>query len=196
MAAVSSIEAFAPCLVAIGLALVIFGGFRARAFLGCAAVVFLINDGIATQVMKDAIGRPRPYEALRGVRVVDLQPTRPRFLALFQPAVVNESRFSLTPPRGRSYPSGHVSNNFAMAILLSVFYPPWGALYFAVAAVVSYSRIYVGAHWPSDTIGSAVQGAGIALLGIVLCEWIWRRFGPRWFAGLQTKYPSLLPHLT
>ncbi len=196
MAAVSSIGALAPLLVVAGVAVLVFGGFRGRAFLGCAAVVFLINDGLVTQIMKDAIGRPRPYEALRGVRVVDLKSTKPRLLGLFQPAVVDESRFPLSPPRGRSYPSGHISNNFAMAVLLSVFYPPWGVLYFGVAALVSYSRIYVGAHWPSDTIGSAAQGAGIALLGIALCELMWRRLGHRWLAGLHSKYPTLLPHIS
>jgi undecaprenyl-diphosphatase len=192
MAFLSSISVWMPIIIAGVVALIIFGGFRARAFIVCTAIVFGVNDGLCTQLLKDWAGRPRPYEVLSGVRIVDIQEANPAILGLLQEPSVTVSRFSHTPPRGRSYPSGHVANNFALAILLTVFFPRWGALYFLMAFAVSYSRIYVGAHWPSDVIGSAVQGMAVAMLGIAFSEWAWRRWVTHSSGRLQHFHPSLI----
>ncbi len=193
MAVMSSISVWMPVLILGAVTMAIFGGFKARAFLVCTALVLLVNDGIVTQILKDLVGRPRPFEELAGVRMVDLQQTTPALLGVLKPPVVKESRFSHTPPHGRSYPSGHIANNFAVAVLLTVFFPPWGVLYFLIALVVSYSRVYVGAHWPGDAIGSAAQGAAIAMLGIAACEWGWRKWAMVSRLPVHDNHPSLLP---
>ncbi len=192
MAVASSFEAWLPLLAAAVLFAWWRGGFRWRAFLVCAAAVFLVNDGVLTQLLKDTVRRPRPYEIVHGVRVVDLQRTEPAVLGVFKPALVKPSQLNHFPPAGRSYPSGHVANNFVLAVLLAVFFPPWGALYFVAACIVSYSRVYVGAHWPSDVAGSAAQGAGVALLIVSALEVVWRRYGARLLPTVRARHASLL----
>lgn len=69
-----------------------------------------------------------------------------------------------------SMPSGHALTAAAVAALLclclSAARRPWLALpVCAVAVLVAFSRIVVGAHWPSDVL----VGAGLGLAAVALC---------------------------
>ncbi|MGF1656181.1 MAG: phosphatase PAP2 family protein [Verrucomicrobiales bacterium] len=193
MAITSSWALWWPLLVPLILWVAWKGGFRGRAFIVCTALVFAINDGLVTQSMKKMVQRPRPYEQLAQVRVVDLERASPRILAVFKEPRVRESGYNFKGSRGRAYPSGHVSNNFALAVLICVFLPRWGWLYFFPALLVSYSRIYNGSHWPSDVAGSAFQGAGITLLILATLSLVWQLKAPKWFPKLAQQHPQLLP---
>lgn len=65
-----------------------------------------------------------------------------------------------------SFPSGHTSASFAAATTLSLNYPEWYVIVpsFAWAGTVGYSRMHLGAHYPSDVLGGAVIGSASALL--------------------------------
>jgi undecaprenyl-diphosphatase len=58
--------------------------------------------------------------------------------------------------------SSHAANTFALATFMSLLlirkyeYSAW--LFFGWAVVVSYSRIYVGVHYPADVAGGALLG--------------------------------------
>lgn len=192
MAALSSWDFWWPFVVLAGLLLAGFGGFRGRAAVVCAALAVGLTDGVVVDTIKNAVARPRPNQVLDGVRIVDLQKARPRLLALFQPAKVEYSRPQIQPVTGISFPSGHASNNFAVAVVLAVFYRRWGWLYFIPASLIAYSRIYVGAHYPSDTIVAVIVGAGIACLVLAVCEMLWRRFSGRIAPRLRARHPSLI----
>ncbi|MCX7868960.1 MAG: phosphatase PAP2 family protein [Terrimicrobiaceae bacterium] len=192
MATVSSWPVWWPLLLLAGAALVVWGGFHGRAFVAVAGLAVGINDGVVVNLAKDWVGRPRPHEALEGVRTLDLARATPRLLAAGLPLRENLSTARLVPPRGNSFPSGHASNSFALAAVCALFFRRWGWLAFLPAALVAYSRVYVGAHWPLDVAVSIFLGAGMGILAAVFCEWAWRRAGPRYFPRLALAHPSLL----
>ncbi|MFH0965615.1 MAG: phosphatase PAP2 family protein [Planctomycetota bacterium] len=74
-----------------------------------------------------------------------------------------------------SFPSSHAVNLFAQAILLTLCYPRVGFVLYPLAAVVGFSRIYLGKHYPLDVVGGAFIGTGFGLLGY----WLTRRLGRR-----------------
>ena len=192
MATMSSLDFWWPFLIAFGLAAVIWGGFRMRMMLLTAGLAIAMTDAVAVRTLKDLMGRPRPHEMLEGVRTLDLALARPRFLALAMPLKEEYSVARIRPPRGSSFPSAHAANNFAVAAVCAAFFRRWGWLLFLPAILVSYSRVYVGSHWPLDVVVSCLLGAGIGLLVVVAVEAFWRRWGGRCIPLLHAKHPSLL----
>lgn len=192
MAALSSWDFWWPIAALAGLGLLIFGGFRGRAALVCVGLSIAMTDALVVDQIKGGVGRPRPHQVLEGVRIVDLQRARPRFLALAQPAKVEYSRPSIQPVRGISFPSGHASNNFALAAVIALFWRRWGWLYVIPATLIAFSRIYTGSHYPSDIVVGAFVGAGLACLVVAASDALWRRLAPRFFPRLAAAHPSLL----
>jgi undecaprenyl-diphosphatase len=62
---------------------------------------------------------------------------------------------------GYSFPSSHAVNNFAGAAVLSFFFRRQTWMFMTFAAVVAFSRVYVGVHYPSDVVGGGIIGAGL-----------------------------------
>ncbi len=63
-----------------------------------------------------------------------------------------------------SFPSSHAVNNFAIAAYFSRLFPKFRAVLYSVAAVVAFSRSYVGVHYPSDIIAGALIGFAVGYL--------------------------------
>ncbi len=192
MAVVTNFDFWWPFLLLGVVVAAIFGGFRWRAFLLAAGIAVGITDGLVVDTMKKAVGRPRPNDALEGVRVVDLAKAKPRFLALAEPLRVEYSQARIQGSGGNSFPSGHAANNFAVAAVAAVFFRRWGWLVFLSALLVSYSRVYVGSHWPFDVLVSGFIGGGLGALTAVGLEALWRRWAEKCVPWLHEKHPSLL----
>ncbi len=167
------------------------GGFTARAFLITAALVVAVNDGLVSNTLKKLVDRPRPFQSHNDVRQLDLAKARPRILALGAPLKIKLSRANLDDVDGRSFPSSHTINNFSIATICAAFYRRWGWLAFFPAAVVGYSRIYTGAHWPSDVLTTIPLAIGSTLLLLALSEWLWQRIGGRCLPRVAAEHPSL-----
>ena len=67
-----------------------------------------------------------------------------------------------------SFPSSHAANLFGVAVVAGSFYKRARYYLYPLAVMVSIGRIYLGVHYPSDTVAGAVFGAaiGIALVYI------------------------------
>jgi membrane-associated phospholipid phosphatase len=67
----------------------------------------------------------------------------------------------IATPTTLSFPSAHASTAFAGALAYSRLGLPAAPLY-ALAAKLSYSRLYLGVHYPSDVLAGALLGTALA----------------------------------
>jgi membrane-associated phospholipid phosphatase len=116
-------------------------GFPRRGVLGGLAIT---TAGALDQVVKNLTCRARPSAEGAGA-----------FLAEF-PCVP-------APYELASFPSGHATTAFALATLLSLWYPRWTGGFVALAALVGWSRVVLGSHFPSDVLAGAVLGCAVVL---------------------------------
>lgn len=111
-----------------------------RAFLSAAPVV----SGTAWAVegpIKGRVRRRRPFLTL-------------------EEAVVIGGR-----PKNWSFPSGHTASAFAAATIAARDFPQSSLPLYALATLVGFSRIYLGAHFPSDVASGALIGTLAGLAG-------------------------------
>jgi undecaprenyl-diphosphatase len=123
------------------------------------AVVVLAD--LAASGLKVATDRRRPEETLDGIDVL------------------------VTTPSTASFPSGHAATSFAAAVVLAVALPALAPAFFVLAALVGFSRLYVGVHFPLDVLAGAALGAALATALLLLARALRRSRQPR-TPGLPT----------
>ncbi len=114
-------------------------------------LVLLAAVIVVTEVLKYAINRPRPCDVLPNL----------------SPFTLHACGAEGDP----SFPSGHASRIFAVAMLLSLSLK-WSVRVssFGVAILTGLSRVYLGVHWPSDVLAGAVLGIALAAAFVVLAR--------------------------
>ena len=87
------------------------------------------------------------------------------FFERLRPSHLHLEQLNLLVSRGGkwSMPSNHAANMFSLAVILSHFYPKYRGFLFFFAATISFSRVYVGVHFPGDLIVGALIGYAISL---------------------------------
>jgi undecaprenyl-diphosphatase len=126
--------------------------------------VSLSVSGIVNQGIKNIVHRPRPlsYFIPESQASTINHPDRPVYTVhILGPHL-----------KRRSFPSGHTNTAFAAATFLVLLYGGWYWTSFLMASIVAYSRIYMGVHFFSDTLGGA-------LLAIVIVLIFYQLFGIR-----------------
>lgn len=98
-----------------------------------------LSDGITFRILKQSVERERPF--------------------VTTPATVLRT----TVHYGYSFPSNHAANSFCAAVLLGLHYPFLKPYLLILASLISYSRVYVGVHFPSDVIAGALVGWFVAV---------------------------------
>ncbi|HKQ36708.1 MAG TPA: glycosyltransferase family 39 protein [Verrucomicrobiae bacterium] len=159
---------FVPVLVLGAIWLVLKGGARGRMFVAITCAIIALGDMFVINTLKHVIERPRPFAG-----VPDL---------------------NLLVGRGTSFsmPSSHSSTWFAAAFLALCFYRKSWRFMYPLAAMIAFSRVYVGAHYPSDVMLGAILGTGYAAAALMGLQLLWRRIGPDWFPLWWKCMPSLL----
>jgi len=65
-------------------------------------------------------------------------------------------------PISTSFPSGHSAAAFAFATGVGHVMPAAGLPLRAVAALVAYSRVHTGVHYPGDVVAGSLIGGALA----------------------------------
>ena len=131
------------------------GGDRGRSAALLLIAAIIVSDQLNSFVIKQMFGRIRPCHVLTDVHLL------------------------VSCGSGLSFPSSHAVNNFAGAIVLSSFYRKWLWAFMTFAGIVGFSRVSVGAHYPSDILGGAILGAAIGALIVLLYRFILQRWRER-----------------
>lgn len=97
-----------------------------------ALVVSLI---INNMILKNIIGRVRPYDMIDGLIPL------------------------INRPGDYSFPSGHTGSSFASAWVFHRRLPKWaGVTALILATMIGLSRLYLGVHYPTDVIFGVISG--------------------------------------
>jgi membrane-associated phospholipid phosphatase len=125
-------------------------GARARVhdFTRVAAALYVlfavVGAGLAAALLKFVIGRARPR--------------------LFEEA--GPYAFDLFGPNSNwaSFPSGHTTTIMSCVAAIALLLPRWRVPVLIAGVVVSFGRVFIGAHYPSDVLGGVALGALVAWL--------------------------------
>jgi undecaprenyl-diphosphatase len=96
------------------------------------------------RLLKHTTKRPRPFIRIPGMRNL------------------------VKPPADFSFPSGHTTAAFLVAVQLGQAYPVLLFPCLFVAMIIGLSRIYNGVHYPSDVIAGMILGISSAEMGMAV----------------------------
>ena len=111
-------------------------------YMGIPALIsFVITAGINSVILKNIIGRARPFE----------------FSDLITPAVD-------TLPDSSSFPSGHTATAFAVALVLIRADKRIGIPAVIFASLIAISRVTLRVHFPSDVIAGFLLAFAVSTI--------------------------------
>lgn len=112
------------------------------------AVSLILSVVINNVIIKNLVARTRPYEVVEGLKLL----------------IAKQSDFS--------FPSGHTGASFAAAVVIFMKTPKkYGIPAMIMAALIAFSRLYVGVHYPTDVLAGLVTGTICALMSVKLSLW-------------------------
>jgi undecaprenyl-diphosphatase len=111
------------------------------------AVALVLVSAIGNSIIKPLVHRPRP------------------------PATARSAALVADRPSTYSFPSGHAASSFAAAYALSRAWPSASIPLWLLAALVGFSRWYLGLHYPSDIVGGALLGLAVAWFVVGRTAW-------------------------
>ena len=127
-------------------ALAAFGGRAGRVAAADGLVSIALASTSVNLLLKPVGGRRRPNRDTEAVPVA-------RHVAM---------------PQTTSFPSGHSASAFAFAAGAGHALPAVSFPLNLAAAVVAYSRVHTGVHYPADVVAGAVAGAGLAPIAVAV----------------------------
>ena len=155
-----------PIFVLLG-ALVLTRGRRGVVGVLILALTIAAGDQLSSKVLKPIFKRARP-----SVVMLDSKPL-----------------FGIR--RTNAFPSGHATNSFAAAPVVAFLFPQARVVPYVLAASISFSRVYVGDHWPSDVAAGTILGLSLGFLGRRAISRTLKTL--RWTRGAAEASPSGAP---
>jgi undecaprenyl-diphosphatase len=136
----------------LAIALLVFGGRRGRIAVLLLVLGITLSDQLCNSIFKPLVGRARPCNVLENVHLL------------------------IGCTKAYSFPSSHATNIFTGMILFSYVYPKLKIGLLTVAALVAYSRVYVGVHYPFDVVAGIALGITCAITIMVIHKLLVRIF--------------------
>ena len=158
-------------LVLVWIGLLVRGGAGGRRAALLIIPVLVCADQLSSSVLKEIISRPRPCHTIDGIPMVE------------------SVRLLVDCGPGKSFPSSHAVNNFAVATVFAWTYPGGKWWFFGWASLVALSRPAVGVHYPSDILGGAIIGALVAIVLIQIWMAIERALRARFASSSAPQEP-------
>jgi undecaprenyl-diphosphatase len=124
------------------------------------AVTILLADQITATLMKPYFARLRPSQEPALVGIVHL---------------VTDHNGEIYTGGLYGFASSHAANTFATATYFTLLFRSrhsWITWLFLWAAVMTYTRIYLGAHYPGDILVGGLVGVASGFAGFKVNEWI------------------------
>lgn len=88
-----------------------------------------------------------------------------------RPCDVNEAiKLLIKHPTDASFPSGHTMSSFAAAVSLLYYDKLKGIMAMCLAICISFSRLYLYVHYPTDIIAGIILGIIIAIISQKLVD--------------------------
>jgi membrane-associated phospholipid phosphatase len=176
-----------PWLIAVIIAIplvLLFGSRRLKVCVLLMVIIISLGNALVIDTVKKAVARPRPFVTLPDARQFG------KTGAGFVPPMA-DGTLPATASHN-SMPSAHAANCFALATVAFLFYRRSGRFLFPLAALVAFSRVYNGVHYPSDVLAGAILGAGYAIALLVVMQTAWNFIGKKYFPAWHEEMPSLL----
>ena len=95
--------------------------------------------------------------------------------------VLDHVRLLVSQPRSYSFASSHAANSAAVASVIWIFFHRgvfveklYTIIMILYALAISWSRVYVGVHYPGDVIAGMMIGVCSAMLVYLFSSWVWK----------------------
>lgn len=96
-------------------------------------------------------------------------------VARSRPFTYRDVELLVSPPSDFSFPSGHTIASFEFATVLLIRERKWGIAALVCALLISFSRIYLYLHFPTDVFTSVILGIIFGILGVVIVSAIYKK---------------------
>ncbi len=138
------------------------------------AFTFLGNNGVVWIILTILLVMSKKYRTtgfmVMGALVICLiigNLTLKPVIARARPCWVDTSvHLLVSSPKDYSFPSGHTMSSFAAAVVLFLRNKRWGLWALLMAAIISFSRLYLYVHYPSDVTVGLILGIAAAFVSV------------------------------
>ncbi len=153
---------------------------RKYAHVSALALIFCVIGG--NLILKNVLARPRPFWlengnplAMIGIQGNPLERIYVRNSEIIVPEGRTLLQLLIKAPTDFAFPSGHTQASFAAATSICMWKKKFGIPALILATLIAFSRMYLYVHYPTDILGGILFGVGYALLGLAICNKLFRK---------------------